>query len=89
MSQDNKAILQWIVLPLIIVAALQLFSGTREKDCTKLEPRNPFSDGGHAAGFEWAQSKDVRDCGGISTSFQQGCNEFVIQQLTYEDCLAK
>lgn len=51
-------------------------------------PSNPYNDGGgHDAGFNWAEEKDVGSCGGKSDSFIEGCEEYLRQQSRYEKCI--
>ncbi len=51
-------------------------------------PSNPYNDGGgHDAGFNWAEEKDVGSCGGKSDSFIEGCEEYLRQQSQYEKCI--
>lgn len=58
----------------------------REKEC--LEPRNPYNDGGgHDKGFQWAEAHGG-PCGGNSTSFREGCEEYLRQLREYKECLA-
>lgn len=59
-------------------------------DCTELEPDNPYSPGsGHYAGFEWAENNSVSSCGGNSTSFVEGCEEYIRQADAYDACVSK
>lgn len=56
-------------------------------DCSSIEPKNPFSSGGHYAGFKWGESG--KSCGGNSQSFIAGCEEYFRQEQTYKTCLEK
>jgi hypothetical protein len=59
-------------------------------DCGAQEPANPYDDGsGHHAGFEWAERNDPGVCGGNSTSFIDGCEEFLRQAAAYQTCASK
>lgn len=58
-------------------------NSSSKKDC--VEPENPYSSGGHSAGFEWGESG--KSCGGRSTSFIEGCEEYLRQEELYENCL--
>jgi hypothetical protein len=102
MSQD-KPIVSWLVITAIVIGGVWLFSGDNssdnsdyeygdsmygEQDCSYLEPENPFSDGGHYAGFEWAQTNEVDSCGGNSDSFIEGCEEYLSQVEAYDECLS-
>lgn len=50
------------------------------------EPENPYDEGsGHSAGYEWAQENDVSSCGGNSSSFIEGCEEYLAEQEEYEE----
>jgi len=60
-----------------------------KKDCSSLEPDNPYSSGGHYAGFEWAQKNRSSYCSGNSQSFIDGCEEYVRQEEIYNNCLNK
>ena len=66
------------------------FESYREsRDCSILEPDNPYSYGsGHYAGFEWAQNRDASSCGGNSDSFVEGCEEYVSQAEAYATCIS-
>jgi hypothetical protein len=57
------------------------------EDCSYLEPENPYYDGGHYAGFEWAEQNHPYSCGGNSDSFENGCEEWMSQMEAYEECL--
>ncbi len=58
---------------------------TSAKECNS--PANPYSEGtGHYAGFEWAERNDAGSCGGNSTSFVEGCEEYVRQSEEYDKC---
>jgi hypothetical protein len=58
------------------------------KDCSALEPSNPYEEGsGHHAGFKWGE--DGHACGGNSTSFIEGCEEFEAQEEAYNTCVSK
>ena len=60
------------------------------KDCSKLEPQNPYPEGsGHYAGYEWAQENQPAECGGSFTSFIEGCEEYHSQMDAYEACINK
>lgn len=64
------------------------YTGETTRDCSDLEPDNPYSSGsGHYAGFEWAERKDVSSCGGNSQSFVEGCEEYLSQTEDYTNCL--
>lgn len=53
------------------------------------EPENPYNDdGGHDAGFKWAE-ENGEQCEGNSDSFNEGCAEFYRQRDNYEACEAK
>jgi hypothetical protein len=54
-------------------------------DC--VEPDNPYDDdGGHDAGFKWAE-KNGGDCDGNSESFNEGCQEYHKQLNEYNECI--
>lgn len=60
--------------------------GNGDKKCEV--PSNPYNDaGGHDAGFNWAEEKDVSSCGGNSDSFIEGCEEYLRQQEKYNNCI--
>ena len=79
-----------IVLVIIACGSQESTSVTVTAGCAELAPDNPYSPGsGHYAGFEWAQRNDVSSCGGNSTSFIEGCDEYLRQQAAYEECASK
>jgi hypothetical protein len=60
-------------------------SSSIRKDCSSLEPHNPYDEGsGHYAGFKWGE--DGKSCGGNSTSFIEGCEEYEAQEEAYDAC---
>lgn len=60
------------------------------KDCSVLEPENPYDEGsGHYAGFEWGQDNNVSSCDGNSTSFIEGCEDYLTQENAYDVCISK
>ena len=60
-------------------------SGDYKEDCA--EPENPYDDGsGHYAGFEWGENGN--SCGGNSSSFIEGCEEYLTQEEDYDTCLS-
>lgn len=63
----------------VITISLLFFCIVSEaKNC---KTHNPYSPGtGHYAGFEWADRKNVSSCGGKSTSFIKGCEEYLAQK---------
>lgn len=65
-------------------------SYTETKDCSDLEPENPYDEGsGHYAGFEWGQDNNVSSCGGNSESFIEGCEDYLTQEDAYDVCISK
>lgn len=55
------------------------------KECE--EPSNPFSEGtGHFAGWAWAEEKSVSSCGGNSSSFIEGCEEYLSKEQEFKEC---
>jgi hypothetical protein len=57
-------------------------------DCSALEPSNPYQEGtGHYAGFKWGE--DGKSCGGNSTAFIEGCEEYEAQEEAYNSCISK
>lgn len=57
----------------------------QREDCSVLEPDNPYSiESGHYAGFQWGENGN--SCGGNSTSFIDGCEEYLRQLENYENC---
>ena len=57
-----------------------------KKDCSSLEPHNPYDEGtGHYAGFDWGAKG--KSCGGNSTSFVEGCEEYEAQEEAYDACV--
>lgn len=63
------------------------YSNKERKDCSYSEPENPYSyDSGHYAGYEWAERNNVASCGGNSTSFIEGCEEYLRQVENYDVC---
>ena len=60
-------------------------SPSSKKDCSSLEPQNPYDEGsGHYAGFKWGE--DGKSCGGNSPSFIEGCEEYEAQEEAYNAC---
>jgi hypothetical protein len=58
------------------------------QDCSNLEPTNPYQPGtGHYAGFKWGEER--KSCGGNSTSFVEGCEDYEAQEDEYNSCLSK
>ncbi len=58
----------------------------QSRDCSDLVPNNPYDEGsGHYAGFEWGE--EGRTCGGNSTSFIEGCEDYENQEESYQACL--
>jgi hypothetical protein len=51
-----------------------------------MDPENPYNDdGGHEAGFKWAE-ENGEECNGNSDSFNEGCEEYHRQQERYDQC---
>lgn len=62
-------------------------TGAVTRDCSTLEPENPYSAGsGHYAGYEWADSRNASSCGGNSQSFIEGCERYLDQLRDYSNC---
>lgn len=60
------------------VSSRQDFSRER---FVKSEPKNLFAVGtGHSAGYKWAQDNEVDSCGGSSSIFIEGCEEYLAQR---------
>lgn len=81
-----------ILLALVIVFFMagcsEKTESTSEAECR--EPSNPFNDeGGHDAGFKWAEEKGEECPDSHGTSFQEGCEEFYRQHQEYENCQAE
>lgn len=58
---------------------------SNKKDCSSLEPQNPYDEGtGHYAGFKWGE--DGKSCGGNSTEFIEGCEEYEAQEEAHDAC---
>jgi hypothetical protein len=56
-------------------------------DCSSLEPDNPYDDeSGHDAGYKWAAEHDAESCSGNSSSFEEGCEEYVRQVAAFQAC---
>jgi hypothetical protein len=55
-----------------------------------VEPSNPWGgeEGGHAAGFDWAQEKGLECPSDHGQPFEEGCNEYYDQLHRYEECQA-
>lgn len=61
-------------------------TGETTRDCSSLEPENPYSSGsGHYAGYEWGENG--KTCSGNSASFREGCNTYEEQEQEYENCV--
>ena len=59
-----------------------------EKDCSSVEPDNPYTyEGGHYAGYEWAEEQGGGYCDGNSDSFNEGCEEYLQQVEAYDACV--
>jgi hypothetical protein len=71
------------------------FAGCSEKAANAAQaeciaPSNPFNDeGGHEAGFKWAQEKGDACPDSHGESFGEGCQEFYRQFEEYEKCQAE
>lgn len=63
-------------------------SETSSAECT--EPENPWAgdDGGHDAGFRWAQESGESCPDDHGESFEEGCNEYYEQLNRFEVCEA-
>lgn len=95
--------MRFIIVIILIIGAIWFFSGDennpnsysdtkgsflQKKDCSALEPDNPYSSGsGHYAGFEWGENGN--SCGGNSTSFIDGCEEYLRQEDIYNSCVSR
>lgn len=57
-------------------------------ECT--EPENPWAgeEGGHEAGFTWAQENGAECSSDRGLAFEEGCNEYYDQLHRYESCKA-
>ena len=63
-------------------------SSEAAEDCSRLEPSNPYEEGtGHYAGYKWGE--EGKSCGGNSTSFIEGCEEYEAQEEAYDACVSK
>jgi hypothetical protein len=63
-------------------------SDAAQADC--VSPSNPFNDeGGHDAGFKWAEETGGSCPDSHGESFEQGCQEFHRQLEDYERCQAE
>jgi hypothetical protein len=59
-------------------------------DCGSLEPQNPYDDeSGHDAGYKWAVEHDPASCSGNSSSFEEGCEEYLRQVAAFQACQNK
>ena len=90
MANINKAL--WVVF--IFCACLLFFcnnlksnNSSTAKSSKCVEPENPYSEGGHFAGFNWARETGG-NCDGNSESFNEGCEEYYRQLNLYNDCIA-
>ena len=95
--------MRFIIVIILIIGAIWFFSGDennsgsysdpkgsflQKQDCSTLEPENPYSAGsGHYAGFEWGENGN--SCGGNSTSFIDGCEEYLRQEDAYNSCVSR
>lgn len=62
------------------------YSSNVSKSCQ--EPENPYNYGsGHYAGFQWGENGN--SCGGNSTSFIDGCEEYLRQEEAYISCISE
>jgi hypothetical protein len=56
-------------------------------NCSSLEPENPYDDeSGHDAGYKWALEHNPGFCNGNSTSFEEGCEEYLRQVEAFQEC---
>ena len=94
-SHPVKRTLELSIVGFFLLLVMQLGCSSEQeanasRDCSSLEPENPYSEGtGHYAGYEWAESNDPASCGGNSTSFIEGCEEYHDQVKAYKACLEK
>lgn len=101
-KRGEGEIVSIIIIGLIIWGAVSFFGGKKDsseienspnydtyktsRNCNDLRPDNPYSQGsGHYAGFEWGESG--KSCGGNSSSFIEGCEEYDSQETAYQSCL--
>ena len=100
-----KKILSLIIVSLLILSGCKLQDSTQVKlkdnpqaitndngnkviDCQS--PINPYQDdGGHDAGFNWAEENNPSGCDGNSQSFIEGCEEYFRQLNQYNKCVAE
>ena len=61
-------------------------SAAPDAECT--EPANPWDgeEGGHDAGFKWAEENGQECPSDHGQSFEEGCNEYYDQYHRYEEC---
>lgn len=89
-SIGNHASLLALSAALLLSACSQPSSNTQgaAKEC--VEPSNPWAgdDGGHDAGFRWAQETGGQCGSSNSASFDEGCSEYYRQLRDYETCVA-
>jgi hypothetical protein len=54
------------------------------------QPSNPWADanGGHDAGFRWAEENGLECPSDHGQSFEEGCNEYYDQLHRYKECEA-
>ena len=55
-------------------------------ECNQIVISNPYSSGGHYAGYEWAERTGGL-CSGNSASFNEGCEEYYRQINQYNKCI--
>lgn len=76
-----------IISLFLLVSCSSGSSGTRYwggNSCT--EPENPYSEGGHYEGFQWAESNGAMNCNWNSSSFSEWCEEYGRQFNAYNQC---
>jgi hypothetical protein len=83
------------IVPMIVAAAVLSGCGSSEsssnseKTAECVEPANPWNDdGGHQAGFRWAEENGLECPNNHGESFEEGCSEFYNQRNRYEACEA-
>lgn len=80
----NPKLLQFLaacsILTLVGCSNSSSYSGRYEESTYEAEQGNPYDDGsGHDAGYKWAE-RTGGDCNGNSASFNEGCEEYHLQQ---------
>ena len=72
-----------------VAVACSPSGGSRSASAECVEPSNPYNDeGGHSAGFRWAQETGGECPSDHGQSFEEGCQDYYNQRYRYDECEA-